>query len=160
VSSTFQKVRDFMFDLRPMMLDDLGLIPTLKRYVSNFQEKSGISTALTITGSEQRFASYREVAVFRALQEFLTNARLHSHATRVQVTLDCIDNILHVSVEDNGSGFEPDQAFGPSAPRKTIGLSTQRERIEMLGGKLVVDSSPGRGAKVTVEMSTLETDRP
>ena len=157
VSNTFQKVRDYMFDLRPMMLDDLGLIPTLKRYVSNFQEKSGISTSLTITGSEQRFAPYREVAVFRAIQEFLTNARLHSRATRVQVALDSSDNILHASVEDNGSGFEPSQVFGPSAQRKTIGLPTQRERIEMLGGKLVVDSSPGRGTKVTVEMPTLET---
>ena len=160
VTSTFKKVREFIFDLRPMMLDDLGLIPTLKRYVINFQEKSGIPTSLTITGSEQRFASYREVVIFRAIQEFLTNAHLHSHATRVQVALDSIDNILNVSVEDNGNGFDPNEVFGPSAQRKTIGLPTQRERIEMLGGKLVVDSSPGRGTKVTVEMSTLETERP
>ena len=156
VSGTFQKVRDFMFDLRPMMLDDLGLIPTLKRYVSTFAEKSGIPTNLTITGSEQRFTSYREVAVFRAMQEFLTNARLHSHATRIQVTLDTVNDLLRASVEDNGSGFEPKEIMSPSSQRKTIGLPTQKERLEMLGGKLILESSPGRGTKVTVEMPLVD----
>ena len=156
VSGTFQKVRDFMFDLRPMMLDDLGLIPALKRYVSTFAEKSGIPTNLTITGSEQRFASYREVAVFRAMQEFLTNARLHSHATRIQVTLDTVNDLLRASIEDNGSGFEPKEIMSPSSQRKTIGLPTQKERLEMLGGKLILESSPGRGTKVTVEMPLVD----
>ncbi len=156
VTGTFQKVREFMFDLRPMMLDDLGLIPALKRYVSSFAEKSGIPTNLTITGSEQRFAPYREVTVFRALQEFLTNARLHSHATRIQVTLDETSNLIRASVEDNGSGFDPKEVFNPSNEKKTIGLPTQKERIEMLGGKLILESSPGRGTRVTVEMPLVE----
>ena len=152
VSSTFQKVRDFMFDLRPMMLDDLGLIPTLKRYVGNFTEKSGIATTLSITGNEQRAEPYREVAIFRAMQELLTNARLHSHASRIQVTFDINDGMLRATVEDNGSGFDPKDVFAATGQRKTIGLPTQRERLEMLGGKLTVDSGAGRGTKVTVEM--------
>jgi len=152
VSSTFQKVRDFMFDLRPMMLDDLGLIPTLNRYVVNFKEKSGIETTISITGNEQRAEPYREVATFRVIQELLTNARLHSHASRIQVTFDINNGMIRATVEDNGSGFDPKEVFAATGQRKTIGLPTQRERLEMLGGKLIVDSGAGRGTKITVEM--------
>jgi two-component system sensor histidine kinase DegS len=159
VTSTFQKVRDFMFDLRPMMLDDLGLIPTLKRYVTNFAEKSGIATNLVITGTEQRFVPYREVAIFRVIQELLTNARLHAHASRIQVTLDIANGLVRTSVEDNGSGFDPNEVFAASGQHKTIGLPTQRERLGMLGGKMIVDSSAGRGAKVTVEMPLLDSEK-
>jgi two-component system sensor histidine kinase DegS len=159
VTSTFQKVRDFMFDLRPMMLDDLGLIPTLKRYVTNFAEKSGIATNLTITGIEQRFAPYREVAIFRVLQELLTNARLHAHASRIQVTLDIANGLARATVEDNGSGFDPKEVFATQGQHKTIGLPTQRERLEMLGGKLLVESDAGRGTKATVEMPLLDGEK-
>ena len=159
VTSTFQKVRDFMFDLRPMMLDDLGLIPTLKRYVTNFAEKSSIATNLIITGTEQRFVPYREVAIFRVIQELLTNARLHAHASRIQVTLDIADGLVRTSVEDNGNGFDPNEVFAAPGQRRTIGLPTQRERVEMLGGKMIVDSSAGRGAKVTVEMPLLDGEK-
>ena len=159
VTSTFQKVRDFMFDLRPMMLDDLGLIPTLRRYVANFTEKTGIATNLTITGVEQRFAPYREVAIFRALQELLTNARLHAHATRIQVALDIADGLARATVEDNGGGFDPKEVFAAQGQRKTIGLPTQRERLEMLGGKMTVESSAGRGTKVTIEMPLLDGEK-
>lgn len=156
VSSTFQKVREFMFDLRPMMLDDLGLIPTLKRYVTNFAEKSSIPTTLTITGSEMRLASYREVAVYRAIQELLTNARQHAHASRITVTLDIADNLVRATVEDNGNGFDPTEVFASTDHRKTIGLPTQRERLEMLGGKLTVESSPGLGTKAIVELPVMD----
>jgi len=139
-----------------MMLDDLGLIPTLKRYVNNFAEKSGIATTLTVTGEEQRLAPYREVAAFRIIQELLTNARLHSHASRIQVTLDISGGMLRATVEDNGSGFDPKEVFAATGPHKTIGLPTQRERLEMLGGKMTIDSSAGRGTKVTIEMPTEE----
>lgn len=156
VSSTFQKVREFMFDLRPMMLDDLGLIPTLKRYVGNFAEKSGIPTTLTITGTEQRLASYREVAIYRAIQELLTNARQHAHASRIQVALDIANNLVHATVEDNGSGFDVNEVLAATDQRKTIGLPTQRERLEMLGGRLIMDSSPGLGTKATIELPAMD----
>src|SRR4030043_1992974 len=87
-SSTFQKVRDFIFDLRPMMLDDLGLIPTINRYVETFKEHSGIEVRLISTGMEQRFESYLEVMVFRAIQELLANIAHHSQATQVILQMD------------------------------------------------------------------------
>ena len=86
------------------------------------------------------------------VQELLTNARLHSHAARIQVTLDIENDLVHATVEDNGGGFEPKEVLGPNAPRKTLGLPTQRERVEMLGGHLTIESSIGRGTRVTLEM--------
>lgn len=147
VTSTFQKVRDFMFDLRPMMLDDLGLVPTLKRYVDSSAEKSGVPTSLAVTGTERRFTGYKEVAIFRIAQDLLANVRQHSHATRAQVSLDLTEDAVRLSVEDNGSGFEVNEVL---AARKGIGLSTLRERVEMLGGQAQIDSASGRGTKVSL----------
>ena len=147
VTSTFQKVRDFMFDLRPMMLDDLGLVPTLKRYVDGFVEKSGVPIALTVTGNERRFTGYKEMALFRIVQDLLSNVRQHAHATRAQVFLDLTEDAVRVSVEDNGSGFDVVETL---AARKGIGLSTLRERVEMMGGQVQIDSAPGRGTKVSL----------
>ena len=152
VTSTFQKVRDYMFDLRPMMLDDLGLLPTIRRYVDHFNEKSSVPAVLTITGSERRFAPYKEVVVFRVVQELLANVRSHSHATRAQVFVDVSDDLIQVTVEDNGSGFNASEILNSPQP-KGIGLSTMRERVSMLRGDVRIDSAVGRGSKITLQMS-------
>jgi two-component system sensor histidine kinase DegS len=152
VVSTFQKVRDFMADLRPMMLDDLGLIPTLKRYVDTFNEKSGVPTTLTFTGAERRLAPYKEVTIFRVIQELLNNARQHSHATHIQIIVDMGDTTVRASVEDNGSGFNPQDVLSPGGSHKTVGLLTQRERVEMLSGQFQIESSPGHGTRAWFEI--------
>ena len=150
-SSTFQKVRDFIFDLRPMMLDDLGLAPTIKRYVETFKEKSGIQTTLTVTGStDRRFESVREIMIFRALQELLGNVRNHAQASQVRITMDTDENRVRVVVEDNGKGFDVDAIFG--GKQKTIGLPTLKERIELLGGELQIDSQAGHGTQVMMDV--------
>ena len=159
VSATFQKVRDYMFDLRPMMLDDLGLVPTLRRYVDNFNEKSGVPAVLTMTGNERRFAAYKEVVIFRVVQELLGNVRQHAHATRVTILLDVTDDQARIVVEDNGSGFNVDEMLNTPQP-KGIGLSTMRERVAMLGGHLQVDSTIGRGTQVTLEILREGFDAP
>ena len=151
VTSTFQKVRDYMFDLRPMMLDDLGLLPTIRRYVDHFNEKSSVPAVLTITGSERRFAPYKEVVVFRVVQELLANVRAHSHATRAQVLIDVSDDLIQVTVEDNCSGFNLAEVLN-SPQAKWIGLSTMRERVSMLRGDVRIDSAVGRGTKITLQM--------
>ena len=104
-SSTFQKVRDFIFNLRPMMLDDLGLVPTLTRYVETFKEQTGIEVRLVFTGMEQRFEPYLEVMVFRAVQELLGNIARHSQATQVIIQIDSSATGVRISIEDNGKGF-------------------------------------------------------
>src|SRR5712692_8129244 len=110
-TSTFQKVRDFIFDLRPMMLDDLGLVPTVRRYVDAFKEKSGIQATLTVTGADYRMDSAREVVIFRGIQELLGNVRQHAQATQVRLTLDFDGHRVRVVSEDNGKGFDPPAAL-------------------------------------------------
>ncbi|MCS6907595.1 MAG: histidine kinase, partial [Anaerolineales bacterium] len=93
-TQAFQKVRDFIFELRPMMLDDLGLVPTVRRYVEALQNVPGVSIQLTLGGVERRLEPYLEVMVFRAIQELLGNAVRHSQASEVRLHLDLGDNHL------------------------------------------------------------------
>ncbi len=149
-TSTFQRVREFITELRPMMLDDLGLVPTVRRYVKGFEEKSGIQTMLTITGEERRFESHREVMAFRGIQELLGNAREHSQCAQIRVTLDIDDLRVRTTVEDNGKGFDVGAAMIPG--QKHIGLSTLKEKAELLGGQLQVESTLGQGTRAALEI--------
>lgn len=142
-SSTFQKVRDFIFDLRPMMLDDLGLVPTIKRYADYLAEKLGTEIAVSVTGSERRLEPYIEVVVFRAVQELLSNNALHSQATSIKVQLDISQHQVRASVEDNGRGFDAHAV--PAEAELT--LKAIRERMDLLGGTFDMDSAPGQGAR-------------
>src|SRR4030042_2220195 len=143
-SSTFQKVRDFIFDLRPMMLDDLGLVPTITRYVETFKEQSGIEVRLISTGMEQRFESYLEMMVFREIKELLGNIASHSQATKVIVQMDSSPTGLRVSIEDNGKGFEEEKI----QEKTGMGLKVIRDRVQMLGGTMEVHSSEGNGTHI------------
>jgi len=151
VAATFQKVKGFILSLRPMMLDDLGLIPTLRRYVESFSENSGVLTDLKVAGKERRLASHKEVTTFRIIQELLNNAQEYSNANSARINLDIGRERLRVSFEDNGDGFElTDGLTSPDAER--LGLATMRERIEMLGGQMYFDSELGRGTKVDFDL--------
>ena len=142
---TFQKVRNFIFELRPMMLDDLGLIPTIRRYAETYREQSGIEINLLVSGTERRLEPYLEVMVFRALQELLGNASRHSHATMVKVYVDVGGSLLKVSVDDNGKGFDAEMVNQGNS----LGLKLIRDRVEMLGGSFDIDSSVGKGTRVS-----------
>lgn len=142
---TFQKVRNFIFELRPMMLDDLGLVPTVRRYADAFKEQSGLDIHLSVTGNERRLEPYLEVMLFRAIQELLGNAARHSQATSVKIMVDLGEDRVRVSVDDNGRGFDPDVVMQSNS----LGLKLIRERAEMLGGNFEVDSSIGKGARIT-----------
>jgi two-component system sensor histidine kinase DegS len=142
---TFQKVRNFIFELRPMMLDDLGLVPTLRKYSDAFKEQTGMDVSVTVTGAERRLESYLEVMIFRAVQELLGNAARHSQATVVKVHLDLGNDFLRVSVDDNGKGFDPETLKDSG----NLGLKLIRERSEMLGGKFEIDSAVGSGARIS-----------
>jgi two-component system sensor histidine kinase DegS len=142
---TFQKVRNFIFELRPMMLDDLGLIPTLRKYADAFKEQAGLDVSVMVTGTERRLESYLEVMVFRAVQELLGNASRHSQATVVKVQVDLGNELIRVSVDDNGKGFDPETLKEAT----NLGLKLIRERAEMLGGNFEIDSTAGSGARIS-----------
>ncbi|GAB1471225.1 sensor histidine kinase [Chloroflexota bacterium] len=143
--STFQKVRNFIFELRPMMLDDLGLVPTLRRYAEAFKEQSNMEVSINISGSERRLEPYLEVMIFRAVQELLGNAYRHSQATLVKIHLDLGTDLIRINVDDNGKGFDPESLKGSNS----LGLKLIRERSEMLGGKFEIDSAVGSGTKIS-----------
>lgn len=151
-TDTFRKVRDFIFELRPMMLDDLGLAPTLKRYTEALKEQSGIDMRVTITGKERRFESYQEVMVFRAVQELLNNTVQHSQATAVKAQLDMGEVGIKVTVDDDGKGFEVEELEDSIG----MGLKVIRDRVEMLGGTMDVDSIPGQGTRITFQIPATE----
>ena len=128
--STFQKVRNFIFELRPMMLDDLGLIPTIRRYADTFKEQTGVDVSVVISGNERRLESYIEVMVFRSIQELLSYAIHQNQATLVKIQLDISESAVRLSLDDNGKGFDTDSLEKES----NLGLKLIKDRAEMLGG--------------------------
>jgi len=152
--ATFSQVRDFIFDLRPMMLDDLGLVPTARRYTEAFQDKTGLDISLVVTGSERRLESHLEVLTFRALQEILGNIRDHAQATQVKVLLDMDPQQLRVTIEDNGRGF--DTTSLESTEMKDRGLLGLQERLSMVDGALEIESTVGEGTHIQFSIPTNE----
>jgi two-component system, NarL family, sensor histidine kinase DegS len=154
--NTFKEVRTFIFELRPMMLDDLGLFPTVRRYVDNFKEQTGSEVNINLKGSERRLESYLEVMIFRALQELLGNAFRHNQdgpvkaQINIQVAMD--DNVTKVQVSDNGRGFDPVVV----ETKQGLGLKLIRERVELLGGYMEIESAVGKGARVAFQVPTLD----
>jgi two-component system sensor histidine kinase DegS len=133
-----------------MMLDDLGLTPTINRYVETFNEQSGIEVRLISTGMEQRFESYLEVMVFRAIQELLSNIARHSQATQVILQMDTSPTGLRLSLEDNGKGFDVEKM----SEKGGMGLKVIRDRVQMLGGTMEVHSTLGHGSHILFQIPT------
>ncbi len=157
VISTFHEVKSFIFDLRPMMLDDLGLAPTLKRYAEGLAENGFDGLEMTITGRDRRLAAYQEVTIFRVIQELIHIGRQYGHASSIKVNVEMEEQEIKVSVEDNGTGFELDEELStPDAQQ--MGLPTLRKRIEMLGGTITFRSSPGSGMHVFFSLPVEEAE--
>ncbi len=150
VNATLQETRRFIFDLRPMILDDLGLEPTLRRYIQQYTDKHKLEVGMTTNGLGARLPNELEVAIFRIVQEALENVAKHAHAKHAQVNIDLNTDAITVSVEDDGVGFNMDDA--KLSDPKLRGLATMRQRVEMFGGKLTIASTPGRGTRLVVNL--------
>jgi two-component system, NarL family, sensor histidine kinase DegS len=158
VVDAFKMVKVFIFDLRPMMLDDLGLIPTMKRYVEGLSDEGFKGLTLQVTGKEKRLAPHKEVTVFRVIQALIHISREQSQAGNISIHLGLEEDQVDVRIEDNGTGFEIDEAL-TSQDANRLNLPTLRERIEMLGGDIHFFSAPGEGLRVNFSIpaeSTLE----
>ena len=156
-SVTFQKVREFIFDLRPMMLDDLGVVPTVRRYVNSFREKNDIDVKLDIFGDERRLATHREVMIFRGIQELMAMARDYANSTAISIRLELGNTVVKISVEDNGRGFDAEAALngeeGYQDPR-VQSLITLKEKYELIRGTMTIMSSESEGTAVRIELPT------
>jgi two-component system sensor histidine kinase DegS len=149
-TNTFQKVRDFIFELRPMMLDDLGLVPTLKKYIEVFNNQPGLDVALTTTGEELQLDSHLDVMLFRAIQDLLSNAIQVGQASQVKVQMDFSEPSVKVSVEDNGKSFD----LQSEDELRNKSVNVIHDRVEMLGGTLHVESVTGQGSHINFQLPT------
>jgi signal transduction histidine kinase len=141
-------LRDLSHELRPTMLDDLGLLPALEFLAQGVSARSGIP--IRVSGPRGRRLPARiETALYRIVQEALRNAAKHSNARRVEVGIDMLARQVRCSVRDDGRGFDADAASAGGGPRG-LGMVGMRERLDALGGNLVIRSTPGRGTELRI----------
>lgn len=150
VRGSLKDIRKVIFDLRPMALDDLGLVPALKRYLSDLKEQRGLSVELTVQGLDRRMPSAVEVAGFRIVQEALNNVQKHAKAARAEVRIEFAKDALGITVTDDGRGFAVADALTERGEH--YGLLSMRERVELLEGTCEIESAPGRGATIKVRL--------
>lgn len=150
---TLKEVRRVIADLRPLMLDDFGLVPTLRWLIQEFSDRHGIVIVLQRVETGGRLPPEIETVLYRVIQEALSNAVKHSGASRIWIDLERAGERVILQVRDNGQGFDP-QELG-RAPRARFGLLGIRERVAVLGGQVEIDSRPGAGARLraTVPLS-------
>jgi len=143
-------IRSVTRDLRPALLDDLGLLPVLRSLVTDFTGRTGIPAELHAPAELAELPPGADVAVFRAVQEALSNVAAHAHATTVTVTLDQRGDVTRVVIQDDGRGPEPGFELASLESRGHLGLTGMRERITALGGELTIAGAEGRGFRLEI----------
>lgn len=152
VSQTLDEIHNLAVELRPSVLDDLGLVPALARYIQGCNARFGIKVDLEVVGLESvRLPEAVETAVYRIAQEALTNAARHSRAQHVSVVLERRGNTIVLIVEDDGQGFNLEEVMG-AQERSRLGLHGMMERASLIGGRLTVESAPGSGTTILLEV--------
>ena len=151
---SLHELRAIMANLRPTSLDILGIKETILRYAEQFEEEYAISTSVDLQGIES-IPPPAELAVFRILQEELTNVRKHANADTVKIKSETSQGDLILTVEDDGVGFDPEMLAAEQESGKHLGLMAVRERAELLGGEMTIDSMPGMGTRITVRIPML-----
>ncbi|MEM7030452.1 MAG: ATP-binding protein [Chloroflexota bacterium] len=135
-----------------MILDDLGLIPTLKQHIQDFDSKNTFVTDLEILGPEQRFPPHIEVTLFRIIQGLLKNISSHANAQKATVTLDVQSDRVSTTIHDNGSGFDVQSTLAKARDQKKMGIMSIQEQVSMLGGEIAFESEIGEGTTVTISL--------
>lgn len=151
-NETLDQIRKISADLRPATLDDLGLVPTLRWYVGRFTNRTNIPVTVDEAGVETgpRLHSTIETALYRMIQEALTNISRHADATHVALTLTATPTGVSTKITDNGSGFDPAAGQLEYRTTKGIGLLGMTERAKLLGGSCYIDSAIGRGTSIDI----------
>jgi two-component system sensor histidine kinase DegS len=158
INNALQQGRKLIFDLRPMTLDDLGLVPTLRRLAGQFGEKNNLEVEIIVQNLETRLPSHYEVAIFRFVQEALNNVAQHAKATQARVLLSVYEDTIQIVIEDDGQGFHVSEVLAEQNKRRSLGVANMRQRVEgMLQGEFGLESAIGRGTRVaaTVPLPSL-----
>ncbi len=153
VRYSLEEMRKVIFNLRPMALDDLGLIPTLRKYVHDYEEKTKIRTSFETRGKEHRLSSAMEAAVYRLVQEALSNAAKHAFPSYVLVEITYQAQLIKIVVKDNGLGFNV-KKISEQANRESFGLVGMRERVELLEGRMEILSAENQGTTIVIHIPT------
>ncbi|MFQ5796544.1 MAG: sensor histidine kinase [Candidatus Bipolaricaulia bacterium] len=152
LNKAIAEARRVVSELRPSTLDDLGLIPTLRQYLEDLQEELGWQVDFHENLGDTRLDPTLEVAVFRIVQEALTNIRKHAETKQVRVAIEQQNGSLQLEIQDWGVGFVPRAIEVTEASRKQLGIVGIKERASLLGGNCTTDSRPGRGTTVRVQV--------
>jgi signal transduction histidine kinase len=150
VNDLIRQTRDLTFDLHPAMLEDLGLVPTLRGFADEFRRRTHAELSVSEAGESHKLPSPLASYLFRSIKEVVSNAVRHGNAREIIVTVHWMDGLLRIVVDDDGSGFDAQAALAPNA-RRGLGLAGIDERLSSLGGKLRLESQPGQGARVILE---------
>jgi len=151
VTNSVNTVHRFARELRPAVLDDLGLIPALHAYNKNLAARKKIKIKLTAFGGVEALGSAKRTVLFRVAQEALTNVARHAEATQVRMSITEISGAIRMEISDNGKSFPVDKILS-AKNHKRLGLVGMRERVEMVGGSLAIESAPGKGTTVRAEV--------
>jgi two-component system sensor histidine kinase DegS len=150
VRSGIEEVRKIIFNLRPMALDDLGLIPALRKFIQDYEEKTKIRTKMELVGKETRLPSGMEVAIYRLVQEAFSNVLKHAHASHVTLEVTYQQQMVKITVIDNGVGFVVELIDKKIERGSHYGLMGMRERVELLEGRMEIQSAKYAGTKVSM----------
>jgi len=150
VRTAVESLRNYLFELRPDSLDELGLVATMKRFSVEWGDRTGVNCRLTVVGEDRRLNPSHEEGIFRIIQEALANVARHSGAGAVDITLTFEPEMTIVNIRDEGAGFDLDSTeHGAGRP---LGLVQMRERAEALGGEFAIMTLPGHGTEVEVRL--------
>jgi signal transduction histidine kinase len=145
-------LRQFVSDLRPSLLDDMGLVPAVRWLGKEYKERGHFEVEIQVTGNKRRLPPQIETVLFRIAQEALNNVARHAHASRVCILLNFVDGSALLSIEDNGKGFVVEEILGTHSERRAWGLLGMQERLGLVGGKFNIESTPGKGTRLAVEI--------
>jgi two-component system sensor histidine kinase DegS len=147
-----EEIRKIIFNLRPMALDDLGLVPTLRKFVQDFEEKTRIRAVFESSGKDKRLPGAMEAALFRLVQEGYNNALKHAQPTFVSLEITFQDETVQLVITDNGVGFQLNVVESRSKTHTHFGLIGMKERVELLQGKMDIESIVGQGTKIKIDV--------
>ncbi|MDD5141674.1 MAG: PAS domain-containing sensor histidine kinase [Verrucomicrobiales bacterium] len=158
VEKSVDIVHEFARELRPAVLDDLGLIPALHSFMKNFTVRTGVRTHLTAFAGVEQLDTARRTVFFRVVQEALTNVARHAQASRVDVSIQKLPDCICMKIKDDGRSFHVERVLNAKG-KKRLGLLGMRERLEMVGGRFDVESAPGKGTTIIAQFRSAKPVR-
>jgi len=151
VEQSVEAVHRFAVRLRPSLLDDLGLVPSIRSYIKDISERKDINIRFKAGKDVEVLDNLQRTALYRVTQEALTNVIRHSRAENVNVSLQKLSTGIRLKIHDDGKGFDPKRILNSMSHRR-LGILGMRERVEMLGGKFSIVSTSAKGTTVTANM--------